>query len=257
MAERVADPAVPKSIEVDLALITSDDKLLGDVALTLLTTATHHDANTLSRRHTVPGSGKSLSLVLRYDIHRIERCPSVQEFASYGRLVTCAKESHGTRSGTSGAQIGKAHLTWAFSEAAVLCLRDNPAAQQYRARLEKQHDKGKALPVLAHKLARAVYDMLKRQVAFDRETCFQRSGRGTDEPEASLDQQGVTLHQALDTASCLASANAQVPLGQDTLSPSPLLGHPLSLLFEAALVPTARVCCPSPDPDAHWTTPAR
>jgi len=34
-------------------------------------------------------------------------------------------------------------------------------------RLEKKHDKGKALSILAHQLGRAVYDMLKRQTAFE------------------------------------------------------------------------------------------
>lgn len=34
------------------------------------------------------------------------------------------------------------------------------------ARVEKKHDKGKALSILAHKLGRAVYYMLKRKVAF-------------------------------------------------------------------------------------------
>jgi hypothetical protein len=33
--------------------------------------------------------------------------------------------------------------------------------------LEKHHGKGKALTVLAHKLARAVYDLLKRDTVFD------------------------------------------------------------------------------------------
>jgi hypothetical protein len=35
------------------------------------------------------------------------------------------------------------------------------------ARLENKHDKGKALTILAHTLARAVYDRLKRQTAFE------------------------------------------------------------------------------------------
>ena len=85
-----------------------------------------------------------------------------------------SQASAGTRLGTSGAKIGQAHLTWAFAEAAVLCLRDHPAAQPYLARLEKKHDKGKALTILAQKLARAVYSMLHRKVAFDTETFFQR-----------------------------------------------------------------------------------
>jgi hypothetical protein len=58
-------------------------------------------------------------------------------------------------------------LKWAFSEAAVLFLRNNPAGQKYLARLVKKPGKGKALTVLAHKLARAVYDMCKRDTAFD------------------------------------------------------------------------------------------
>jgi transposase len=167
VAERFAAPAVHKSIEVDLALITYYDALLRDVALSIVKTAKHHDANTLYLLQTVPGIGKILSLVLLYEIHDIERFPRVQDFASSCRLVTCARESAGKRSGTSGATIGNAHLTWAFSEAAVLCLRDNPAAQKLLARLEQKHGTGKALTILAHKLARAVYYMLKRQTAFD------------------------------------------------------------------------------------------
>jgi transposase len=174
VAERFADPAVHKSIEVDLALITSYDALLRDVELTIVTTARHHDAQTLYLLQTMPGIGTILSLVLLDEIHDINRFPRVQNFLSYCRLVQCAKASAGTRVGTSGATIGNAHLTWAFSEAAVLCLRDHAAAQKYLARLEKKHDKGKALTILAQKLARAVYDRLTRQVAFDREKCFQR-----------------------------------------------------------------------------------
>jgi hypothetical protein len=49
----------------------------------------------------------------------------------------------------------------------VLFLRNNPAGQKYLARLERKHGKGKALTVLAHQRARAVYSMLKRETAFD------------------------------------------------------------------------------------------
>src|ERR687891_657522 len=167
VAERFAELAVHKSIEVDLALITYYDNLLQDLELSILKTAKQHDANTLYLLQTVPGIGKILSLVLLYEIYDIDRFPRVQDFASYCRLVKCAKESAGKRLGTSGKKIGNAHLKWAFSEAATLFLRNNPQGQQLLARLEKKHHKGKALTILAHKLARAVYDMLKRQTAFD------------------------------------------------------------------------------------------
>ena len=82
VAERCADPAVHKSLAGDRALITSYDALLRDVARTIVNTAQHHDAPTLSLRQTVPGMGQILSLVLLYAIHQIDRFPRVQDCAS-------------------------------------------------------------------------------------------------------------------------------------------------------------------------------
>jgi transposase len=133
--ERFPEPAVQKSIEVDLALIDSYDHLLRDLELPMLKTAKQHDANTRYLLQTVPGIGKLLRLVLLYEMHDIARFPRVQDFVSSCRLVTCAKASAGKRSGTSGTKIGNASLTWAFSEAAGRCLREHPAGPQSLARL--------------------------------------------------------------------------------------------------------------------------
>ena len=157
VAERFPAPAVQKSMAGDLALLGYDDPLLRALALHIVKAAKQHDAHTLSLLQTVPGIGKILRLVLLYAIHDIERFPSVQDFVSYCRLVTWAKASAGTRSGTAGAKIGNAYLTWAFSEAAVLLLRDNPAGQKSLTRLEKKHGQGNALTLLAQKLGRTVY----------------------------------------------------------------------------------------------------
>lgn len=167
VADRFPDPSVRKSMEVNLALIDFYDQLLTDLELTIVRTAKGHDANTFYRLRSVPGIGKILALVILYEIHDIDRFPRVQDFVSYCRLVKCAKESAQKRYGYSGKKIGNAHLKWAFSEAAVLFLRGNPAGQKYLAKLERKHGKGKALSILAHKLARAVYYMLKREEAFD------------------------------------------------------------------------------------------
>jgi transposase len=175
VAERFPDPAVQKSMAVDLALLESYDPLLSDLELHIVKAAKPHDPNTLYLLQTVPGIGKILSLVLLDEIHDIQRFPSVQDFVSYCRLVKCAKESAGKRYGTAGAKIGNAYLKWAFSEAAVLFLRDNPAGQKYLTRLEKKHGQGKALTLMAQKLGRAVYDMFKRQQAFDTHKFLQAS----------------------------------------------------------------------------------
>jgi transposase len=67
--------------------------------------------------------------VILYEVQDIRRFPRVQDFVSYCRLVKCAKESAGKKSGTAGKKIGNAYLKWAFSEAAVLFLRNNPEGQ--------------------------------------------------------------------------------------------------------------------------------
>src|SRR5262249_9595694 len=87
VAERFPEPAVQKSIEVDLALIDYDDELLRDLELAIVQTAKQHDANTLYLLQTVPGIGKILSLVLLYEMHDMARFPRVQDFVSYCRLV--------------------------------------------------------------------------------------------------------------------------------------------------------------------------
>ena len=130
IAERFPAPAVQKSIAVALALIGHSDQLLNDVEFSMVHTAQQHHPPTFARLQSVPGIGTILSLVLLYEIHTIDRLPRVHDFVSYCRLVKCAKESAGKRYGTSGAKIGHAYLKWAFSEAAVLFLRTNPAGQK-------------------------------------------------------------------------------------------------------------------------------
>ena len=177
VAEQFGDPEVRKSIETNLALVDEYDRLLGELELHLSATAKVHDVNAFYRLRSVPGIGKILALVLLYEIHDIHRFPRVQDFVSYCRLVKCAKQSDGKHYGYAGTKIGNAHLKWAFSEAAVLCLRKNPVAQRYVARLAQKHGKGKALTILAHKLARAVYHMLRREQAFEAAKFFSPATR--------------------------------------------------------------------------------
>ena len=169
VVDRFDDPSVHKSVQVDLDLLAYYDRMLRELELFILRTAQVHDRNTLYRLRTVPGIGKILSLVILYEIHDINRFPRPQELASYARLVKCARESAGKVRGTGGGKIGNAHLKWAFSEAAVGFLRKNPEGKRYYARLERKHGKGKALTVLAHKLARAVYYIWKKDQVFDQE----------------------------------------------------------------------------------------
>lgn len=129
--------------------------------------AKHYDADTFYRLRSVPGIGKILALVILYEVHDITRFEKVGNFLSYARLVKCARESAGKRYGTSGSKIGNVHLRWAFGEAACLFLRNNPDGKRLHEKLVKKHGKAKALSIIAQKLGRTVYFMLKRKKAFD------------------------------------------------------------------------------------------
>ena len=170
VAERFPDPAVETSIETDLALIDFYDSRLNQLELFITRQAKETDAHSFYLLRSVPGIGKILALTILYEIHDITRFQRVQEFVSYCRLVKCARQSAGKNYGFSGKKIGNVHLKWAFSEAAVLFLRNNPEGQKLLARWEYKHGKAKALSILAHKLARAVYFILRREKAFDLKT---------------------------------------------------------------------------------------
>jgi Transposase IS116/IS110/IS902 family len=219
VAARVHDPAGHKTMAVDLALITSDDARRRDLELAMLQTAKPHEAPTLDVLQTVPGIGTILSRVRLDDIHDSGRLPSVQECASSARLVTWSTESAGNRVGTSGKNLGKAHLTWACSEAAPLFLRHHPNGQTLLPRLETTHGPGQALTILAPTGARAVSDLLKRQTAFAMALFLHASRSSAGAPAVSLDTHGMSLHPARWLACFAASWTAQACLGPVSQSP--------------------------------------
>jgi len=167
LADAVPDPVVRASIEADLAMAARLDEIIRSLERTIRHQAKVDDPDTYKRLQTIPGVGRILALTLLYELHDISRFPRVQDFLSYARLVKSQKSSAGKVMGTSGAKIGNAHLKWAYSEAAVLFLHRNPRGQRLINRLRSKHGRGKALSVLAARLGRASYYMLRRDTAFD------------------------------------------------------------------------------------------
>jgi len=95
---------------------------------------------------------------------------------------------------------------------------------KYLARVEKQHGQGQALTVLAHPLARAVYDMWKRGTAFDLNQFLHVYWSRAGEPDANLDCAGSAWHQGLlagafrpvDPVCVLQSDLRQPPVSEDS-----------------------------------------
>ncbi len=167
VAELIPDPIIRASIEADLSLADHLDGVVRSLERTILDQAKVEDPDTLDRLQTIPGVGTILSLTQLYELHDIARFPRVQDFLSYARLVKSQKSSAGKTTGTSGAKIGNAHLKWAYSEAAVPFLRKNPPGQKLLQRIRSKHGKGKALGILAARLGRTSYYMLRRSNDFD------------------------------------------------------------------------------------------
>jgi transposase len=108
-----------------------------------------------------------LALVMLYELHDARRFGDERQFVSYCRLVRPSHTSAGKAKPGKNHKIGNAQLRWAFGEAACLMLRELPAAASFVAKKEKQHGKAKALSILAARIARTAWLMLKRKEAFD------------------------------------------------------------------------------------------
>jgi transposase len=181
LAERFVDPSARKSIEADLHLLDVYHRVLLDLEAEIKRQATQHDPVAYQLLRTIPGVGPILALVILYEIHDISRFPEVGNFISYARLVKCAHESAGKRVGGGNNKIGNAHLKWAFSEAAVLFLRERDEAKRMHQKLVAKYGKAKALSIIAQKLGRTAYYILKRKEPFVAERFF---GDGVREPAA-------------------------------------------------------------------------
>lgn len=164
-----SDDSTLRSVDADLEMIEYYSQVIKKLEWQIAKKTKKHNKNSLNIAllKTVPGIGPVLSATILYEIQDIARFPSVQHFASYARLVKPTRSSAGKKTGGGGSKIGNQHLKWAFSEVAILFLRDSEGAKAYLKRLQKKHNKSKALTLIAHKLGRAVYHILLRKEPWD------------------------------------------------------------------------------------------
>jgi transposase len=159
------------ALKNDLAMITHFDRQIALLELELVHQTKELACRDYTLLQSVPGIGQSLGLTILYEIGQIERFPTVKDFLSYCRLVKGTVASAGKIKGLRGAKLGNPYLRWAFGEAAVIAKRDHVTIGPLAQRLESQMNgnKFKANTILAIKLARAVYFMLKNKTVFDPE----------------------------------------------------------------------------------------
>ena len=149
------------NIAVDLSIIETLTQQIRKIESHALKSAKNYDPVSLVLLQTIPGVGDILALSILYEIHDINRFKRVQNFVSYCRVVKCQRESGGKKFASKNTKIGNPNLKWVFSEAAVHFIRYCPDVKIYHQKLIHKYGNAKAYSIMAHKIARAVYYMLK------------------------------------------------------------------------------------------------
>ncbi len=122
---------------------------------------------------TVRGIGVILGLTIGLETGSIKRFKKAGNYASYCRVVKSERISNGKKKGQNNRKAGNKYLSWAFHEAAHFAVRFEPKVQRfYESKRQKKGNNIVAIRAVAHKLARAVFHMLKKHEPFDVDRAF-------------------------------------------------------------------------------------
>lgn len=161
------DPMRKLSAEADMYLIKEFDKVIDRLERAIVKETKKEQGRDFALLKTIPGIGDILALTILYELDTVERFPRVQDFSSYCRLVKGSVASAGKIKGLRGAKLGNPFLRWAFGEAAVIGKRSNPDLKAFAEKLDAHNPKPVVNAILANKIARSVYFMLKHGKGFD------------------------------------------------------------------------------------------
>jgi transposase len=156
------------NISCDFDYIDSLDTIIRKLEYAVIDSANYHNRKHYKLLTTMPGAGKTTSLTILYETHAVERFKSAQCYSSYCRVVRADNESGGTSYGhTTNDKIGNPYLKWAFSEIGVKMVSQSKLIGEWFDNQVAHHGKGGAMARLRHKIALAVYYMLKYEIVFD------------------------------------------------------------------------------------------
>ncbi|MFQ3247958.1 MAG: transposase [Arenicella sp.] len=120
----------------------------------------------------IDGIGLILALTIMLETGEITRFQRVGQYASYCRCVSGARYSNGKRKSKTNTKNGNKYLAWAFVEAANFAIRYNETVKRYYQRKLSKTNVIVARKIVAHKLARACFYVLRDQVEFDVNKAF-------------------------------------------------------------------------------------
>jgi transposase len=118
------------------------------------------------------GIGPILAQTIMLETGNVGRFPTVGNYASYCRCVGSTKISNGKRKGQGNVNNGNPYLEWASMEAAQFAIRFSPTVQRFYQRQQVKSHLRVARKAVAHKLARAGYDLMRDLVPFEVHKAF-------------------------------------------------------------------------------------
>lgn len=116
---------------------------------------------------TIPGIGEMLASALILEIEHVDRFQSVRNFSSYCGFVPPSRVSAGKNYGDKGKNKCNGRLRQTFQIAAICFIRYSKTGRTYNEKIKRQHSSKASKNIIAHKIARTVYYMLRNNKEFD------------------------------------------------------------------------------------------
>jgi transposase len=124
----------------------------------------------------IPGIGVTIAMTILCEVGDIARFPDARHFSSYCRVVPGCADSGESRKRGRNPKAGNSHLKWAFSQAAVKAVQFDDRFKLFFTRHAQRHvgraQKIITYGVVAHRLALAVYHILKHHVPYQEDKLF-------------------------------------------------------------------------------------
>jgi hypothetical protein len=166
--------SIPKQEDIRSILASDFDYIDSlDIIIDRLEKSITKSTHRYNRKHfkllqTIPGAGPITALTILYETHTIDRFETAQRYSSYARVVGADNESGGSSYGhTSRDKIGNPYLKWALSEIGIRMVNQSSLIGEWYVKQVKEHGKGGSQARLRHKIALAVFYMLKYDTGFD------------------------------------------------------------------------------------------
>jgi transposase len=115
----------------------------------------------LGRLRALPGIDKILGMTILLEAGSMDRFATDKNYLSYCRLVESKRKSNNKNKGKGNAKCGNKILRWAYAEAAIHAIRYPRINAYYQKLQKKKRPAVKALSIIASKIARISYKLMK------------------------------------------------------------------------------------------------